>query len=188
MWRRRKSAADEAGPPEVAVRVLSSAVPMPRHGSLFGWLSQDIVTALIPVYTTVTPTAPEPSWTVLPRADVPETQWPPFADEDLFGHWFWEYYQAGTVVYLDDMIAETQDTVFWVDTTAILGTNCFAVSADVKDPAGFTLPQGRYMTYMALRDGGPVPSLSDLLADPSRTDIAPRFRDESRQKLRPADN
>lgn len=95
----------------------------------------------------------------------------------LFGHWFWEYYQAGTVVYLDDMIAETQDTVFWVDTTAILGTRCFAVSADVKDPAGCTLPQGRYMTYLTLRAGGPVPSLSDLLADPSRTDIAPRFRD-----------
>jgi hypothetical protein len=169
-------AADEAAPPEVAVDAVACGVPMPRHGSLFGWLSGDIVTALIPVYTTSTPTSPEPSWTVLPRADVPETQWPPFADEELFGHWFWDYYQDEIIVCLANMIAGTQNTVFWVDTAASLGTNCFAVADDIKDQAGRTLPHGRYVTYTVLRARRTVPSLADLLTDPTRTDVSSRLR------------
>jgi hypothetical protein len=160
----------------IAVNVVTRGVPIPRDGSLFGWRCGDAVTALVPVYTTSTPSSPDPYWAVMPRTDVPEEQWPPFTDQRLLGHWFWEYYRGGRIISLDDLIVATPDTVFWADTKATLGSNCCTVAHDIESPEGYKLRRGIYLHYHALRADELVPSLEVLLAEADKTDLAPRFR------------
>jgi hypothetical protein len=162
--------------PEEFAEVIKQGVPLPRHGSLCGWDGGGTITALMPFYSEYTPESPVPSWATMPLADIPEAEWPPFADEPLFGPWFWERYQAGNIVFLDGLIAATPGVVFWVDTAAVIGSGCCAVAHDIKGPEGPTLQRGRYVYFQALRAAKPVPSLKALLADPGRIDLAPRFR------------
>jgi hypothetical protein len=166
----------DATMPDVAVNVVTRGVPIPRDGSLFGWRCGDAVTALIPVYTKSTPTSPDPFCAVMPRAGVPEVQWPPFTEERLPGHWFWEHYWGRRIVSVGSLLAETPATVFWANTKATLGTNCCLVAQDLESSEGYTLRRGIYVYYEELRAGTPVPSLTVLLADTSKVDLAARFR------------
>lgn len=162
--------------PDIAADAVIHGVPIPRDGSLFGWTFGDVFTALIVVYAQYTPDTPEPGWSVMPLVGVPEAQWPPFTGEPLFRHWSWDSYRSGNVICLDNFIAITSDTVFWVDTKASLGSSCCAVAHDIKTPAGHTLRCGRYVYYEVLRAGKPIPVLRELLADPGRIDLAPRLQ------------
>jgi hypothetical protein len=157
------------------VNALRRGVPLPRNGSLFGWKHRDVVTALVAIYTEYAPESPEPSWSVMPLEGAPEAQWPPFTGEPLLGDWFWELYRTHQLVSVDGLIAGTQDTVFWVGTEAIIGSDCCVVARDVRSPEGYTLQSGRYVYYHTLRTGVPVPSLQVLLADKNKIDLAPRF-------------
>jgi hypothetical protein len=161
--------------PDEVVEVIDHGVPLPRHGSLCGWDDGGTITALMPFYAEHTPESPAPSWATMPLAGLPEDEWPPFADEPLFGPWFWEYAQKGSIVFLDGLIAAAPGVVFWVDTAAVIGSGCCAVAHDIKGPEGPTLQRGRYVYYQALRASKAVPSLKALLADPARIDLAPRF-------------
>jgi hypothetical protein len=169
-------AGDSASLPRFADQALSDGIPLPRHGSMFGWVDGDAVTALLVIYAKYEPAMPLPRWTVMPRTDLPRTQWPPFTGQRLFGHWFWEHFRDGSIVLLDRLVAENPDTVFWVNTRAILGSDCCAVACDVPGPAGYTLRRGRYVYSEALRAEECVPSLTELLADPDKTDLAARFQ------------
>jgi hypothetical protein len=162
--------------PETVAKAVTHGVPIPRDGSLFGWRNGDTLTALVPVYATSTPTSPDPLWMVMPGAGIPEAEWPPLRDERRFGHWFWEYYQARKLVFVGDLIAGAPDTVFWVNTKAILGTACCAVARDLESLEGYTLRRGIYLCHQVLRAGQPLPSLQVLLADTSKTDLTPRFK------------
>jgi hypothetical protein len=157
-------------------RVLTRGVPVPLHGSLFGWRRDDSITALIAIYAKYSPPHTEPSWTIMPLTDIPETQWPPFTERRFFGDWFWQWYRAGSITSLGNLIASTPETVFWVDTKAILGSGSCAVAAEVSAPEGYRLRRGCYVYYRALRAGRPVPSLRALLSDDSRIDLSPGFR------------
>ncbi len=161
--------------PDISANAVTSGVPIPQDGSLFGWKSGDAVNALIAVYAEYTPVCPEPSWSLMLLVGIPEAQWPPFTGEHLFGHWFWEHYRAGSIVSLGGLIAGTPDTVFWADTEAILGSGCCVVARDIKSPEGYTLQHGRYVYDQALQAGTPVPSLDTLLNDYGKTDLASRF-------------
>jgi len=179
--RRRTTDIIDIGPnggviPDRIVNAVAHGVPLPRDGSLFAWIFKDAVTALVPVYTTRILASPEPFWAVMPRTDTSEAQWPEFIEERLFGHWFWEFQQAGKLVSVADLIAGTPGTVFWAKTKPILGSNCCAVARDLKSAEGYTLRHGRYVHYQALRAGKQVPSLKILLADNDKVDLATRFR------------
>ena len=58
--------ADGSAVSGAAAIALSQGIPLPRHGSLFGWLARNQVTALVAVYTKYSPEYPEPSWAVMP--------------------------------------------------------------------------------------------------------------------------
>jgi len=165
----------DAAVPPAFVNALTGGVPMPRHGSLFGWRHGEYVTALIAIYARYAETSPEPGWSLMPHAGIPRPQWPPFADEHVFGAWFWKHHRAGRIVTLGGLIARTVDTVFWTDTTAILGSGCCVVARDIRSTDGYTLPRGRYVHHQVLQAGKPVPSLRALLADAAKTDLAGRF-------------
>jgi hypothetical protein len=161
---------------DAVVNAVAHGVPIPRDGSLFGWTCAESVTTLIAVYTTYAAATPQPIWSAMPLAGTPETQWAPFTDEHFFGDWFWEYYRARRIILLDDLVAGTPGTVYWVDTRAILGSDSCAVAHDIRNPEGPTLRRGRYVYYEALRAGKMVPPLATLLADSSKIDLAQRFR------------
>lgn len=161
--------------PAMFANALTSSIPIPRHGSLFGWRNEEDVTALIAVYAKYAEASPEPGWSVMPQAGVPRAKWPPFTHEHFFGPWFWEYYWVARVVSLGQLIARNPDTVFWADTEAILGSGSCVVARDIRDLDGYTLPRGCYVHHQALEAGKPVPILQVLLADTGKTDLAPRF-------------
>jgi hypothetical protein len=152
-----------------------NGVPLPRHGSMFGWMEGDTVDALVVVYTDHVPGRPVPCWTVMPLAGIPEARWPPFTGQRFFGPWFWEEHRAGRIVLLDDLLADARGAVFWVNTRQALGSACCAVARDVGGRTGPTVRRGRYVSSEALRVGRPVPSLTALLADDGKIDLAGRF-------------
>jgi hypothetical protein len=158
------------------VNAVTSGVPIPRNGSLFGWTHRGAVTALLSVHAEYTPASPVPSWAVMPLVGVPEGQWPPFTGKRLLGSWFWDGYRTGKIVLLSELIAKSPGAVYWLNTKAILGSACCAVTSDLRSPDGYTLLSGRYVYYKALRDGKLVPSLTALLSDPGKVDLSPLFQ------------
>jgi hypothetical protein len=177
-WLSGEAASIEVDAPDVSrltLNIVTRGVPMPRHGSLLGWARGTDITALVAFYANYSPASPEPYWAMMPLADIPQSLWPPFTGEPFFGCWFWEYYRAGTISSLDDLIGGTPGAVFWINTEAILGSDCCVVARDITSPDGHTLRRGRYVYYEALRAGKPVPPLRILLATADRADLASRF-------------
>jgi hypothetical protein len=166
---------DDAVPSEYAA-VLTDGIPVPRDGSLFGWVHGDAVNALIGIQAEYTPTTPVPSWTAMPLADSPAAEWPPFTRDHLLGSWFWKYHRTGPIVSLDGLIADTSGLVFWVDTRDTLGSGCYAVGQDIKSSEGYTLRRGRYVYHEVLLAAQPIPALGKLLANPAKADLGPRFQ------------
>jgi hypothetical protein len=169
--------------PDVLASAITRGVPLPRHGSTFGWPDGAVFGAIIVTYTDAAPGRPLPSWSVMPLAGPPASRWPPFTRRAFFGQWFWDDLQAGRIVPLDQVIAGSPDSVFWVNTQAILASDCCAVARDIPSPQGPTLMHGRYVDSDALLSGAPVPSLTALLADTTKIDMAPRFRRLERSSL-----
>lgn len=168
--------ADSGTVPDEVMSAVTRGIPIPRHGSLFGWRREDAIIALIAVYAQYTPGCTEPSWAVMPLAGSPEAQWPPFTGEHLFGSWFWKHYRTGGVVTLGDLIAGTPDAVFWADTEAVFGWDCCVVARDIASHEGYTLRRGCYLYYKALQTGTPVPALDELLSGYGKIDLAPRLQ------------
>jgi hypothetical protein len=161
--------------PAALAEAITNGMPLPRHGSLFGWRSGNTVTALVSVHTKRTSACPEPCWVVMPRAGGQETEWPPFTGGRVLGHWVWDYLHAGNLVSLGEVVARTPGTVFWMDAEPVMGWTCCVVASDIFGPEGCTLRRGRYVYYRALQAVAPVPPLSVLLADSRKVDLAPRF-------------
>jgi hypothetical protein len=167
----------DSGPrlPDMFVDAVRRGIPIPADGSLFGFRRADFIIMLLAIYSAHDPGYSEPCWSLLPYADIPEVQWPAIPHDRFFGHWFWELYRTGDIVSLADLIACTPDTVFWIDTTPIIGSGCCAVARDVVSHEGFTLRRGRYVHHAALRAGERVPPLNVLLEDDGKTDLSTRF-------------
>jgi len=167
--------ADSGAVPRATATVLERGIPLPRHGSLFGWLQENRVTALLAVYTEYTPEYPEPSWAVMPLTDAPPQRWPPFTGKH-FGSWFWVHHRAGTLVSLAALVAANPGTVFWTGIQGTPGWDCCAVSRDIKSETGYVLVRGCYLNYEALRQGVKVPSPDRWPAGMPKTDLAPLLR------------
>ena len=159
-----------------AAGILATATPVPHDGAMFGWLDRGEVTTLISVRASYSRKVPVPTWTPMPRAGTRESEWPPFEGGPLTGSGFWEHYEAGRVVDAGLLVAETPGAVFWVQ-PGDMEFGCAVVARDVTAPQGWVLPSGAYVYSDTLRSGVSVPSLEDLLADPSKVDLAPRFRE-----------
>jgi hypothetical protein len=159
--------------PDDVAQVIAEGVPLPRDGSLFGWLDQGTVVALICVY--AGPDIEQPQFSTMPRIGTPEATWTA-ATQPLFGSWFWDCCREGRLVNLAPFVGGTQNFVFWVDTIATLGSSVAAVEMDLSAPDGWVLPHGVYAHYPLIKAGKSVPSLDALLADPGKVDLGPRFR------------
>ena len=145
-----------------------------RDGSLYGWADRGEITALIVIYTG---TDYGPGFSPMPRTGVPEDRWPPFADESLFGSWFWDYRDAGRIVDLGPVIGGTEGIVFWSVRHELLesATGVMAVRCPLAAGCGLVLPAGVYAYYRALCAGADIPALGEVLADRERIDLGLRF-------------
>jgi hypothetical protein len=169
------SADSTPAPPDLVGDAVSRGVPIPRHGSLWGWRNGDMLAALVTVYAGYRPEHSEPGWAVLPLADIPRAQWPPFTGEPQFGWWFWSYNRDGRIVSLADLLAETSATVFWTTAEAPPGRNFCVVARDIKSPEGYVLCSGSYVYYRVLLSDHPSPSLDTVLSRTDLIDLAPRL-------------
>jgi hypothetical protein len=151
-----------------------AAMSGPADGSLYGWHNGTTITALVMFFDDGAPDG-RPSWSVCPRAGVPEAHWPPFTPADWGPDWFREHYRAGHLADLAPAVAATRNMIFAIPSGEALGNFLFAVKADITLPGGLVLPRGMYAHCSVLRAGCPLPSLADLLADPARMDLGPRF-------------
>jgi hypothetical protein len=161
--------------PRMFARAVNQGTPLPRDGSLFGCIHDGAVNALVAVYTEHSPELLEPCWSVMPCAEAPGTQWPSFISEPFIGNWFWELMESGKIVSIEKLVAETPETVFWLDTEAALGSYCCVVTQDIKSPEGYILPRGRYLFHEVLQAGIQIPSADELLSSFNMADLAPRF-------------
>ena len=143
----------------------------PSNDLVLGWQENGTITALIIYYADVD------DWSLCPRADAPESSWPPFTGDESFGDRLREYSGTGNPVDLTSMLADSQNLVFWVPAAEELGGAVIAVELDLPaEPDAYVLPHGRYVYYKALRSGAAIPSLADLLADEHRVDLGPRLK------------
>jgi hypothetical protein len=162
--------------PEASARPVTEGIPIPRHGSLFGWAGTGrAITALVAFDTNCRPERPEPSWAAMPLAGTPEAEWPAFTGERVFGRWFWDGCRGGTIVSLADFIGATPGTVFWAETYSTLGSDCCVVSRDAGTREGHTLRAGTYAWARALRASAPG-AISEAVAGADLTDLAPAFK------------
>lgn len=156
-----------------AGEVTFNGVPFPEDGAMFGWRPDDgDIAALILFY--VEPEPQGPVFSAMPRTDVPEASWEPIV-RPRFGPWFWDYYRDGQIVDLAPLVGDTQNLVFWVDTISATGSGSIAVELDLHSRDGWTLRRGVYVHYPVIRDSR-APSLDDLLGDPGKADLGPRFQ------------
>jgi hypothetical protein len=170
--------AETADLPTGLAEVLKGGVPCPGDGALFGWVQHGVVTGLIATYI---PEETGPRWSPMPVAGSPEDGWPPFVGRRLLGHWFWDEYQARTIVDLGPLVASTPGTIYWAATEPTVGSNSAVVTSDVRK-GGIFLPQGVYMFREVLAGSGlSAEALESLARKAQQTDLAPRFkRDRNR--------
>ena len=81
------SADDDTPVSGTLANALTQGVPIPRDGSLFGWIHGDAVAALVVVYASESEDL-VPSWAIM-HSRALKMGWFPFSDERLFGSWFW---------------------------------------------------------------------------------------------------
>lgn len=160
-----------------AESAVTTAVPLPRDGSLWGWAPQRTVTALIAIYGEDGDDHPTPTWTPMLLAGTSPADWPGFTGERLLGTWFWDACRAGRLVEIGPHVANSRQAVWWADTKASLGDDCCAVARPLSLPGGITLPRGLFVYDGTLRAGTTLPSLDGVLAMHGKTDLGPRFRE-----------
>ena len=153
---------------DVTLNKLGAAVPLPRRGSLFGYVSAQRITAVIAFYHD----GDRPSFAVMPHAGDDRDSWPPFTYEPVLGPWFWNAYQLGRIVNLGPMVATHPETVFWAGTAESLGSNCCVIARDILTDQGAVLRSGVYVRWEPLADGVSPPALSELLLAPDLTDLS----------------
>jgi hypothetical protein len=161
------------GIPGDAARLVASAVPIPRDGSLFGWRDGGGITAIFPFY------ADEdwdnlPAWSGMPRADLPEPQWPPFTRQDFAGSGFWDHYRAGWVADLAPVVGRTSGSVFWAATNASLDSGCAVVTRRISGH-GWRMEPGTYAYWKVLQDPAGQARIERAIRQASRTDLGPQF-------------
>jgi hypothetical protein len=169
-WDRRDWARVEIRPgeqvPSATSRLIAASVPVPRDGSLLGWVAGGQVRAILAAHGRL----PEP-WddpfivpgiTVLPLSGSDRGKWPPGR---LTERQLWEHSAKGQLADVSKMVARRTGYAFWVPGGHVVVTERMGT-------AECWLAAGVYAEQQALREGLPVPSARELLASPGVADLA----------------
>jgi hypothetical protein len=161
--------------------VIESAVPVPRDGTLLGWMDGHKVQALIAVYGRLTEPWDDPSAVpgvlVMPFAGSQPPDWPSLTDSPLDGGRLWQSLQRGQLADLTALAARRPGCVYWVpgqDGRAGDWAGARIVVTERLSADKFWLPAGVYIDRVALREGTPRWTAGQLLALPGVIDLADR--------------
>ena len=164
-------------------RVISDSMPVPRHGALFGWVTDCQVTVMMAAYSRQPASCdrpvPVPEIRVMPMVGTNEVlHWPPFAASPFDGR-LWEYVERGQIVDIVPLLARGTGRAYWVpslDRRSARHEDGCVVIRDHMPAEEYWLPAGVYMDQWILREGFTAPPVSLLLALPGVVDLTRRFR------------
>lgn len=182
-WDRRHGARVEIGPdtpvPGDVRALIETSIPVPRDGTLLGWVTGGQVQAVLAAYGRL----PEP-WDdasavpgvlVMPLVGSHPADWPPLTASPLDDGRLWHYIERGRLADLGPLVSRQAGRVFWVpggnDRAGRRAGARVLVTERVSDD-GCWLPAGVYADHRMLRDGTPVQTARQLLALPGVTDLA----------------
>ena len=161
--------------------VIESASPVPRDGTLLGWLDGYKVQSMIAVYGRLTEPWDDqdavPGVLVMPFGGSQPADWPPFTGSPLDGGRLWQYLDRGYLADLTALVARRAGCVYWVpgqDGRAGGWTGARIVVTERLSTEKFWLPAGVYVDRVALREGAPRWTAGQLLALPGVADLAAR--------------
>lgn len=161
---------DTISVPNWAEEVLTQGMPIPVNWSLLGWKVDGVVTAVIATFTSARD-EPDPTWLPIVRIGSDVSQWPQFVTDSYeeIGQWLWNGYNNGDLVSLAKLIADTSESVYWVEGEE---SSYLYVKHDVVYE-GITLPAGAYAFSERVKAGLQEPSEAVL---EGRHDLAPDFQ------------
>jgi hypothetical protein len=162
--------------PDLVCEVIARCLPVPRHGTLLGWITGKQVTALLPVHSAPDPgsssPAPGPEVRVLPLEETSqEWHWPPFTLDPLDEWRLWEYVDWNELVDVAPLIDEHPGCVLWVPSPDGRRTGHVIVTENLRAEK-YWMPAGVYADHWTLREGLPAPSVGELLKRPKVVDLA----------------
>jgi hypothetical protein len=187
-WNRREGVNHEIRPGEpasgVIQQLITGSMPLPRDGSLLGWVADNQVTTMLVVHCRHPETwdgvAPVPEIRVMPMAGTSEVlQWPPFTASPLEDGRLWQYVSWGQIVDIVPLITQSIGSAFWVpspDRRSVRHGEGFVVIMDNLPADEYWLPAGVYMDHWTLREGIGAPPVGRLLTLPGVEDLAYRLR------------
>jgi len=160
-------------------RVIESAVPVPRDGTLLGWLAGRQVQAVIAAYGRLTEPwedpAAVPGVLVMPAAGSRPAGWPPFTSGPLDDGRLWESLKRGQLADLAPLVSRQPGLAYWVPGAkqrAGRRTGARIVVRERLSTEEFWLPAAIYADHRTLREGTQRWTASQLLALPGVTDLA----------------
>jgi hypothetical protein len=139
-------------------RLLRTAVPLPRDGSVYGWLNHNTVTTWMVFYTRTDDHRNEPTWFPMHLESAKRRDWANTAGRDFWRYPFWAQLRAGQIVPLGPSIASAPGTFYWAtppggETLEAHGV----VTAPFQSRDGWRVPAGRFIYDGALTSGMQVP-------------------------------
>jgi hypothetical protein len=153
--------------PDLVCEVIVRCLPVPRHGTLLGWITGKQVTALLPVHAAPASgpsPAPGPEMRVLPLDGASqEWHWPPFTLSPLDEWRLWEYIDWNELIDVLPLIAEHPGRVLWVPSPDGRRTGHVVVTENLRAEK-YWMPAGVYADHWTLREGLAAPSAGELLA------------------------
>lgn len=179
-------------------KVIVGCLPVPRHGSLLGWVTSHQVTALLAVrsmppsmqalnsedtlgslHGSAVPDAPVavrrsagPEVRVLPlEGTTKEWHWPPFTVNPLDDWRFWEHVEWGELVDVMPLVSASPGRAFWVPSPDGRPTGHVVLTDNIRIDE-YWIPKGVYCDHWILREGREPPPAQDLLVSPGAVDLA----------------
>jgi hypothetical protein len=160
-------------------QVIECAVPVPRDGTLLGWLVGNQVRAVLAAYGRLTEPWDDPSAVpgvvVMPLVGSQPADWPPFTASPLEGMRLWECLARHQLADLGPLVAHRPRRVFWVPGTtghAWHRNGARIVVTERLSSEEFWMPAAVYADHRTLREGTRQWTARQLLALPGVTDLA----------------
>jgi hypothetical protein len=175
-----------------ARQVIESAVPVPRDGTLLGWLAGRQVQAVLAVYGRLTEPWDDPDAVpgvlVMSPVGSRPADWPPLAVSPLDDGRLWEYVTGGQLADLTPLVSRLPGRVYWVPDAhgsasgGLAGRPAGAriVVTERLSTDEYWLPAAVYADQVTFHDGTPPRTATQLLALPGVMDLA---RGNTRQHL-----
>jgi hypothetical protein len=180
-WDRRDGARLEIGRdtavPGDVLAVLEDGVPVPRDGTLLGWVADGQVQAVLPAYGRLAEPWDDPCAVpgvlVMPRVGSQPSEWPALTVHPLDDRQLWEHVARGRLTELTPLVSRSAGRVYLVpDGRPGRPASALVVVTERISGDGVWLPAGVYADHWILREGTPVRTASQLLSLPGVVELS----------------